>query len=111
MNLIIEKKRVRDGAGYWVRSPIGEAALEPGLSSTRLRLTWFEVDATQRGQGLGARFLAQIRKAFPDKAIHPVNRLLKPRLSGKKWPSAGCAPSADDESKKGRPDREALFRS
>lgn len=75
MNLVIEKKSVRDGAGYWVQSPFGEAALEPGLSSKRLRLTWFEVDATQRGKGLGVRFLEQIRKAFPDKAIHPVNRL------------------------------------
>ena len=75
MNLVIEKKSVRDGAGYWVQSPFGEAALEPGLSSTRLRLTWFEVNAAQRGKGLGARFLTQIRKAFPDKAIHPVNRL------------------------------------
>jgi len=51
MNLVIEKKSVRDGAGYWVQSPFGEAALEPGLSNKRLRLTWFEVDATRQGTG------------------------------------------------------------
>lgn len=72
---VVRRERARDGRGYQVTFPQGDAFLTDSTDGKSVEVVWLGVDASYQGQGVAEFVMRRLRTHFREKPIVPINVL------------------------------------